>query len=93
MVDSETYYTIDQPDSRPALGKAPDGMPNGVSQCLCPVYLKYNIGASKRKNTKFNEYDNIYPEKTNKLTEHQYLICSGAVMAFVMDAREWGTYI
>lgn len=29
------------------------------------------------------------PEATNELTAHQYLICSGSVYAYILEARAW----
>ncbi|KAL9614466.1 MAG: hypothetical protein Q9167_001069 [Letrouitia subvulpina] len=89
MVDFETWYKVISPKSRPALDQAQYGVSNGISQCLCPVCLKYNISAGKRKTSKFYEYDGIYPEKTTGLTSHQYLLCSRSVIAYVMEARSW----
>ena len=93
MVDSETYYKSESPHLTPKIGNVPNGVPMGVSQCLCSVCLKYNTGASKRKTSIFDGYNDIYPERTDELTAHQYLICSAFVMAFITEARCWGKWI
>ena len=89
IFDSDTFYSTMSPELRPKLCQAPEGVPKSISYCVCLVCLKNKIGVSKRKRSIFNDFDMIYPEKTNELTTHQYLICSGSKGAYVLEARCW----
>lgn len=93
IVDSNTFYGEESKISKPAVGKASDGVPDGVSPCLCHVCVKYNANPNKEKTSVFSGYDEIYPEVTNELTAHQYLICSDSVYAYILEARAWGESI
>lgn len=89
IADTQTCFSYDRPDVMPMLDEVLDGMPRGVSQCLCPTCVKLNTGIETRKTSRYSEYEDIPIEKTKELTAHQYLLCSNAVWAYVMKARSW----
>ena len=82
-------FNKDHDERKPTLGDLADNVPRGVSQCLCTICLKYNKIADTRKTSRFSGYDDIYVEKTKELTEHQYLLCSDSVYAYVLKTRSW----
>ena len=90
MVDTEMYYAEVTSEVKPALGEVGDGPDHGVSVCLCDVCLRSQQRPVRPKSSRYSDYENLYPETTNSLTDHQYFLCSGAVRAFVFKSRTWG---
>ena len=61
-----------------------------VPRCGCKTCAATNV-TSKTLNKRlyFDDYDNILPDATN-ITEHQYLLCTSHVWAFMLQDRFWG---
>ena len=90
IADTETYYE-QYDDECPELDNSPDGIPGGISQCPCPICIQYSEGKRDQRIPKFNDYEEIYLERTKALTEHQYLLCAASIWAFHVDSRSWRT--
>ena len=89
MVDSEVYYEEFEGD-RPFLGGILDTSPYSVSECLCHVCLKTKQRGVRPKLSRYSDYDDLYPETTKTLTNHQYFLCPTSVWAYVFKSRAWG---
>ena len=89
MADNYTFLNQEKPGMKLDLGVIPDGMPRGVSQCLCSYCLKFNKGISSRSAPLFSDYNEIYIERTEKLSEHQYLLCMGSIWAYIFKLQSW----
>ena len=90
MIDSEIAYQQTNSPSRPDLGEIDDVSESGVSECICHVCLKSKERGVRRKVSRFSSYDEIVPETTKFLTDHQYFLCSPWVYAYVFKSRSWG---
>lgn len=89
MVDTESAYK-DEYD-RPGFLEADNERFVGFNDCFCPVCIK-----SQDRNSdipaKFADYDDIWPLLREKLTNHQYFLCTREVPAFVFRVRSWRRY-
>ena len=90
MVDSDVYYTEVASRAMPILGNCGDSPESGVSKCLCHVCLKSKQRDIRPKVSRFSNYDDLYPETTKFLTNHQYFLCAPQVFAYVFKSRAWG---
>lgn len=88
MVDSEVYYA-DAPTHIPLLGDVDDTPAHAVSECLCHVCLKSKQRGVRPKTSRYSSYDNLYPETTKSLTDHQYFLCPPSVWAYIFKSRAW----
>lgn len=90
MVDSQVYYAEVIPGQRPVVGNCGDNPESGVSKCLCHVCLKSKQRGIRPKISRYSNYDDLYPETTKFLTNHQYFLCAPEVHAYVFKSRSWG---
>ena len=90
MVDIQVYYAERDPANRPLLGDTYDTPAYGVSECLCHVCLKSKQRGVRPKSSRYSSYDDLYPEKTKSLTDHQYFLCPPSVPAYIFKSRAWG---
>ena len=90
MVDTELYYQREGSEERLSLGELDDSLESGVSECLCDVCSKSKNRGIRPKTSRFSNYDDLYPEETKTLTNHQYFICDLSVYAYVFKTRSWG---
>lgn len=90
MVDTETYYMKEQPDDKPDLGALGDVMVFGVTDCQCPVCLKFKSRGSQAAKSKFSGYDMIYPEIAKEITSHIKFLCCEYIFAYHLKSRFWG---
>ena len=89
MVDSQEYYA-ENPQNRPVLGEIGDTPAYSVSECLCHVCLKTKQRGIRPKISRYSNYDDLYPETTKALTNHQYFLCPPSVYAYIFKSRAWG---
>ncbi len=89
MVDSEVYYEGFEKE-RPFLGEIGDTLPYSVSECLCRVCLKTKQRGVRPRSSRYSDYDDLYPETTKSLTNHQYFLCPPSVYAYIFKSRAWG---
>lgn len=90
MVDSEVYYEEVSPSLRPQLGGVDDTLAYGVSECRCNVCLTSKQRGVRPKTSRYSSYDELYPETTKSLTDHQYFLCPPSVWAYIFKSRDWG---
>ena len=90
MVDSEVYCAEEDSRAKPLLGEVGDTTESDVSECLCPVCSKSKQRGVRPKTSMYSNYDELYPETTKSLTDHQYFLCPPAVQAYVFKSRKWG---
>jgi hypothetical protein len=99
MVDTETYHLdhAHRQSSRPKhsvdLGRTDEVFEDtslNDSDCYCPAFDMLRFKKATSQKSKFSGYDSIFPETTDKLTPHEYFLCSYKIPAFVMKTREWG---
>lgn len=93
MVDSEVYYmevASAKSAPRPILGDCGDTTEFGVSKCLCHVCLNSKQRGIQPKISRYSNYDDLFPETTKSLTNHQYFLCAPEVHAYVFKSRAWG---
>lgn len=90
MVDSEVYYEEVASEHKPVLDEVDDTPAYRISECLCHVCLKSKQRGVRPKTSMYSSYDDIYPETTMSLTDHQYLLCPPSVYAYIFKSRAWG---
>ena len=90
MVDTELYYKEECPEYRPSVGELNDIFGSGVSECYCDVCSNSKTRGIRPKTPRFSNYDDLYPEETKTLTNHQYFICGSEVYAYIFKNRAWG---
>lgn len=89
-MDSQVYFAEEIPRGRPRLGEIGDASESGVSDCVCHVCSKSKQRGVRLKASRFSSYDDLYPETTKSLTDHQYFLCAPEVHAYVFKSRAWG---
>ena len=58
--------------------------------CLCPKCDELRGKEEKYIGTTFYHYDDIDPDETKELSEHQYLLCMPFMFGFILKDRRYG---
>lgn len=58
-------------------------------QCECPDCTQSRLSQVQGR-AKFSDYDDIYPDKVEELSDHQYLLLASHMYAHILQDREFG---
>lgn len=88
MTDVQQYYAAFFP-SKPAFLDTSD-LRRWTTDCTCAICKQRSINLETGARSIFEDYTLITRVGSQKLTDHEYLLCPFEVPAFVFKTRTWG---